>query len=98
MKWGKAAVMAGLPPRLPPSELFDVYKSHTSNCAVCLNALKNVKKTRNYSLILAAVAIGVLKTLKAKLLVGGFFGIVSVIAHNLMKLFYKYEFSHQNNP
>ena len=54
--WGKSALARGLPARLPPAQLFDVWDAHTKNCATCLAALKNLVKVRNSAMVLAAVA------------------------------------------
>ena len=39
--------------------LFDVYNTHTKNCAVCMEALKNLKISRNVFFGLSFVSIGV---------------------------------------
>jgi hypothetical protein len=51
-------------PALPPREmkkelLFDVYNTHTKNCAVCMEALKNLKIARNVFFGLSFVSVGV---------------------------------------
>ena len=55
-QWGKTALARGLPPRLPSAQLFDVWDAHTKNCATCQQALKNIIKIRNSSMVLAAIA------------------------------------------
>jgi len=42
VKWGAAALTKGLPQRLKEADLFDVYESHTKNCATCMAAVKNM--------------------------------------------------------
>jgi hypothetical protein len=95
--WGRAAQVKGLPPRLAPAELFDVYESHTKNCKNCQVALKNVRLVRNLSLVFAAVAAVVIKNTTRALMTSGALGLVALLCHKLKGLFYKYEFHHQNN-
>ena len=97
VKWGSAAEYLGLPKRLPEEQLFDVYNSHTKDCSVCSKALKNLKLSRNVSIVLSILAIGIFKSLKLKIIFSTLTSVVSLLCHKLMKMFYKYEYSHQSN-
>ncbi len=97
VKWGKAALNMGLPSRLPSHELFDVYHAHTKNCKVCKDASSNIKMIRNLALGTSIVLMSMFKSLKMKVLTGSFLGTISFISHQLYKLFFKYEYSHQDN-
>ena len=54
-------------PELPPAErdkqkLFDVWTTHTQNCIVCQNALKNIKRICNFTYIasIACLCLGIM--------------------------------------
>ena len=97
VKWGKSALNMGMPPRLRSKELFDVYHAHTENCKVCKEASSNIKLIRNFALGIGIVLMSVLKSLKMKVLSGTVLGAMSFVSHQLYKLFFKYEYTHQNN-
>jgi len=77
--------------------LFDSWTAHTKSCKVCLDALRNVKKVRFVSTILAAVTLALAKDTLRALLGASFFGAIALASHKLVGLFYAYEFSHADN-
>eukprot|EP01041_Mallomonas_annulata_P003925 gene3925-7828_t len=96
-RWARQAQLQGLPPVLDSAELFDVYNVHTKNCLICLRALKNLVRVRNVALVLAAVAGMVIKNTVRALATSGFLGLIALACHKFKGLYYKYEYSHQNN-
>jgi hypothetical protein len=95
-QWGKAAVLKGVPQRLKNEVLFDTFNSHTKHCTVCQKALKNLNRIKTTSLIIAAISGLLLRGWKGFLSASVFCGF-SYLIHKYTSLFYKYEFSHQNN-
>ena len=97
--WGPAALAKGLPVVLPRAELFDVYEAHGKNCKVCQDSLRKIRIVRNTALLsLAVLAIAYGRTLKPwKLILGAVFGTIAVASNAFMKLFFKYEYHHQDN-
>ena len=79
--------------------VFDVWNSHTKYCQVCQTALKNVKRARLASFVVAT-CLAVLRPATHKLV-----NLASVLAtagiglalHKLVGLFYRYEYSHARN-
>mmetsp|Transcript_22198 Transcript_22198/g.28788 ORF Transcript_22198/g.28788 Transcript_22198/m.28788 type:complete len:560 (-) Transcript_22198:129-1808(-) len=97
VKWGAASLVNGLPKRLPPSQLFDTYEAHTKNCEICQQSLGRILKLRNmFGVLAAGCAILVNAKLRA-LCLTGLFSAVSMALHKLSKLYFKLEFSHQDN-
>jgi hypothetical protein len=85
------------PKRLSPTELFDVFNSHTKNCIVCQKALKNIKIFRNINLLLSLISIIQTKHVFKNILFTGFFSVIAYSSHKLVGMFYQYHYSHQNN-
>jgi len=93
-----------LPPRSARSDankiVFDVYDSHVKDCRYCLAALKNVKRARVASFVLAAaIAIArpqILGPTGTALSVAGSAALGCALG-KLKKMFYTYEFSHAEN-
>ena len=88
--------------RLPPREhdhrrLYDVWNAHTKHCRICLDALRNIKRVRFISSILAAAALSLLKNKLHAILGTALFATVALGAHKLINMFYVYEFSHADN-
>jgi len=97
--WGTSPLVQPRPLRLAPAQLFDVYDSHTRKCKICQAGLKKLVMVRNTALV---GAVGLFQAfmsfrrtyfLVAALVIGA----ASSILHKLLPLFYKYEYSHQNN-
>lgn len=79
-----------LPPLIEDSRaLFDVYHTHTKNCVQCSRALRRFETARN---VLAACAATTQELSLALVL-----GCLALGAHAIARLFYVYEFSHQDN-
>jgi hypothetical protein len=97
--WGSAALALGLPPTLPSEQLFDVYHAHVESCTVCLSALRRTKRYRDLSLgVVAITTLFFHPTVNPYAgAVAAVFGLSALAAHKLMKLFYTFEFSHQDN-
>ena len=103
--WGNSPLVAtvrqsgGVSPVLPPEQLFDVYESHVKSCTVCQAALTNVKRVRIAALLGLAVMAVLLKRSRPWAGIGAVVcGAVAWAANKYAKLFYKFEYSHQNNP
>ena len=91
---------AGAPP-MPEREmdktvLFDVYNTHTKNCAVCLEALKNLKLLRNGFFAASFASVG-LSHGPAAVAAGAALAGAGLLLNKLIGLFYKYEFEHALN-
>lgn len=77
-----------------------MWNSHTKHCKYCLTALRRIKKIRALTFIAAAMVA----TIRPKLLgvVGstvsalGLSG-VGLLLSKMIKMFYRYEFSHADN-
>ncbi len=105
-KWLQYSAGGGVPwapgsPPLPPREmnkalLFDVYNTHTKNCAVCMEALKNLKLARNGLFAAGFVCIGISHG-PAAVALGAVFTGAGLLVNQLIGLFYKYEFEHAFN-
>ena len=95
-EWGPLGVHLGPPAVLPSSAVFDVYESHTKNCVICQKTIKNINMIRNISLAVSA-SLG--------LLLRGWRGLFSAVAftsfallvEKFKRMYYVYEFSHQDN-
>lgn len=96
-----ATMLSALSKPLPPAELFNAYEQHTKDCTMCLTALRNLKIIRTVSLLgiglitlqaTWARAVKPLHFLAATVLAG-----VSFISNAIVKLYYIYEFHHQDN-
>jgi phenylpropionate dioxygenase-like ring-hydroxylating dioxygenase large terminal subunit len=105
-KWLQYYAGGGVPwapgsPPLPEREmkkevLFDVYNTHTKNCAICMEALKNLKITRNGFFAAAFATVGLFKGVPA-VLGGAALAVIGLLLNKLIGLFYKYEFEHAHN-
>lgn len=78
--------------------VFDVWNSHTKHCAICQRALKNIKRAR-FASFLVATCLAVWRPSNqvvnmASVLASAGLG---VALHKLAGLFYRYEFSHAHN-
>ena len=80
--------------------VFDVWNSHTKHCKVCLSALSRLKKVRALSFFAAAVVaairpkvLGVVGSTASALGLSG----LGLVLSKLIKMFYRYEFSHADN-
>uniref|UniRef100_A0A7S3JTP5 Rieske domain-containing protein n=1 Tax=Aureoumbra lagunensis TaxID=44058 RepID=A0A7S3JTP5_9STRA len=78
-------------------QLYDVYSAHTKNCKICLTALKNIKRVRFFSTIAAAITLATIKDTFRALFGAAAFGLIALLSHKLISLFYIYEFSHADN-
>ncbi len=76
--------------------LFDVYNTHTKNCKICMEALKNLKMARNGLFAASFVTIG-LSHGPAAVAGGAALAGVGLLINKLIGLFYKYEFEHAFN-
>jgi phenylpropionate dioxygenase-like ring-hydroxylating dioxygenase large terminal subunit len=76
--------------------LFDVYNTHTKNCKICMDALKNLKMARNGLFAASFVTIG-LSHGPAAVAGGAALAGVGLLINKLIGLFYKYEFEHAFN-
>ena len=80
--------------------VFDVWNSHTKHCKYCLTALNRFKKAR----ALAFMASAIVATIRPKILgvVGSLISALGLsglglVLDKLIKMFYRYEFSHADN-
>ena len=88
---------------MPPANnevVFDVWNSHTKNCKYCLTALRRLKRVRAMaflaSAMVAAIRPKVLGVVGSTMSALGFSGLGFVLS-KLIKMFYRYEFSHADN-
>mmetsp|Transcript_38712 Transcript_38712/g.69791 ORF Transcript_38712/g.69791 Transcript_38712/m.69791 type:complete len:238 (-) Transcript_38712:105-818(-) len=88
---------------MPPADnevVFDVWNSHTKNCKYCLTALRRLKRVRAVvflaSALVAAIRPKVLGVVGSVLSALGLSGLGLVVS-KLIKMFYRYEFSHADN-
>ena len=105
-KWLQYSAGGGVPwapgtPPMPPREmnkdvLFDVYNAHTKNCAICMEALKNLKMARNSLFAASFFTIG-LNHGPPAVAGGALLATIGILIHKLTSLFYKYEFEHAFN-
>jgi len=95
-KWGQAALSKGLPGRLPEDQLFDVYESHSKNCVICQNAIKNFKLLKAAAVVLSVLSAVTIKGWKG-ILTSSIFAGLSVLIHKFTKLYFKFSFHHQDN-
>jgi len=96
-KWSKQSQINGLPKRLETNELFDVYETHTKNCIVCQDALRNFKIIKNISLLISVSSILFIKNASYSLMSTLIFSCIFFLSNKIIEMFYKYHFSHQNN-
>lgn len=99
VKWGAAGAMQPLPPRMPNSDVFDNYHVHTKHCTHCLKALKNTVLLRNLALVMAVASLTLFKSVSVWVRLGAasLFAFLANKQEKQRDLFYKYEFSHQEN-
>jgi hypothetical protein len=96
-RWGRAALVQGLPKRLPPAELFNVWESHGQHCLICQGAVRNLKVIRNVAAIAAFVSGVTIKNKTRALAISAVLGVVSVLADKFKGLYLRYDYSHQSN-
>lgn len=97
--WSASVRNAPLPQRLPSEQLFDVYTAHTKNCQVCQTALKNFNKAK-VTLAIAAIFCAIVRPFPNPILsfvATGVLSLAGLAIHAFTRLYYKYEFSHQQN-
>jgi len=105
-KWLQNSCDGGVPwpegcEELPPRErnndkLFDVYDTHTANCAICKTALKNFKTAR-FVLFAAAFAVAAFFKGVTALVGGGLLAIAGLLLGKIINMFYHYPFDHAYN-
>ena len=89
---------------MPPADnevVFDVWNAHTKHCKYCLTALRRLKKVRALLTFLASVLIAAIRP-KVLGVVGSTLGALGLSAlglglSKLIKMFYRYKFSHADN-
>lgn len=96
--WSKAANtdLSSLPDK---QLLFDTYRTHTCQCAVCSKALKNTTRTQKF-LKYSAIMLGSAgaATANVPLLAGGaVLGMGAVAAQKVQSMFHEVPFHHQDN-
>jgi len=83
-----------LPLILESNELFDVYNSHTKNCIICQQKLKEFILIKNLSFFFLIFNLLFTNNL---LFVSIILQIIIIISSRIIDLFHKYEFHHQDN-
>lgn len=95
--WGMSSQINGLPQRLPNEQLFDVYHSHTKNCLLCKKALHNIQIVKNISILLVVLSVIFIKDIHILLVTSLLFTTILFSSEKLIRLFYHYDYSHQDN-
>lgn len=102
-KFGKGHIPFRGDATMPPADnevVFDVWNSHTKRCSVCLDALRRLKRARALAFLASALVAAVRpRVLGAAGSVVGALGLsgVGLVLSKLIKMFYRYEFSHADN-
>eukprot|EP01039_Chlorochromonas_danica_P000268 gene268-287_t len=90
---------AKLPDVLPPEQLFNVYEMHTKNCVVCQQTVRNLRALRSLIIIAGTIAPFVLYPKKGLLglVPSGLAALSTLWLNKLIRRFFYFEFSHQDN-